>query len=161
MHVFDDLDDPGWHQLPEGDAWKRCTLRGVADDGKRLWIECYACGRFEYLPVIEWSENHGVDLDTPLLLINPRIRCRRCNRRQVKISAEPYSNHPKPDEAELRAAREREGLKCPLCGSANVSQSAPLRVPFDWLRPSDRFMPYTIKIECDCHNCGNWLTQPQ
>ena len=60
----------------------------------------------------------------------------------------------------MRALREKEGLKCPLCGSANVSGSAPLRVPFDWLRPAERFMPYTIKVECECYNCGNWWTQP-
>ena len=110
--------------------------------------------------MIAWAEKHGVDLDTPLLLINPRLRCRRCNRRQVKISAEPHSNHPRLDEATKHALREKERLKCPFCGSANVSQSAPLRVPFDWLRPNDRFMPNTIKVECDCHNCGNWWVQP-
>ena len=97
MHDTNDPCEPsGWHQLPEDDAWKRCTLRGIADDGKRIWIECYGCGRYEYLPVIEWAQKHGIDLDTPLLLINPRLRCRRCNRRQVKVTAEPYSNHPKP-----------------------------------------------------------------
>ena len=21
-------------------------------------------------------------------------------------------------------------------------------------------MPYTIKVECECYNCGNWWTQP-
>jgi len=48
--------------------------------------------------------------------------------------------------------------RVPRSHPANVSQSAPLRVPFDWLRPGDRFMPYTIKVECECHNCGNWWT---
>ena len=62
--------------------------------------------RFLLICGLVWTEKHGVDLDTPLLLFNPRLRCRRCNRRQVKITAEPYSNHPKADEAALRAARE-------------------------------------------------------
>jgi hypothetical protein len=29
MHEFDDPDEP--HRLPNGHAWKRCTLRGIAD----------------------------------------------------------------------------------------------------------------------------------
>ena len=54
MHDADDPDEPsGWHRLPKDDAWKRCTLRGIVDDGKRLWIECYGCGRFEYLPITQ------------------------------------------------------------------------------------------------------------
>ena len=34
MHDADDPDEPsGWHRLPKDDTWKRCTLRGIVDDG--------------------------------------------------------------------------------------------------------------------------------
>jgi hypothetical protein len=93
MHDADDPDGPSiWHQLPKDDAWT-CTLRGIADDGKRLWIECYGCGRFEYLPVIAWAEKHGVDLDTPLLLVNPWLRCRAHRKSLQWLKQEAQNSH--------------------------------------------------------------------
>lgn len=34
----------------------------------------------------------GLDLDTPLQLVNRRVRCTQCGQRTVKIRAEPYNN---------------------------------------------------------------------
>ena len=40
-----DIDDDVFHQLPKDDAWKLCTLRGIANDGKRLVIRKLRKGR--------------------------------------------------------------------------------------------------------------------
>jgi ribosomal protein L37E len=89
--VWDDEAIAAYHRLPKGEAWKQCTVRGIIEDGKRLWITCAGCQRNEYHPAREWCAERGVDLDMPLLLLNRQIRCSQCGLRTVKICAEPYS----------------------------------------------------------------------
>src|SRR4029079_5073358 len=54
----------------------------VADSSKRLWINCGGCERNEYVETHEWAVRHKVDFDTPILLINPRLRCSKCGERK-------------------------------------------------------------------------------
>jgi hypothetical protein len=156
----DECDNPNlWNPFPKDDAWKRCSLRGVVDAGQRLWLDCCGCNRHRYIPVLEWAEKHGVDLDTPLLLVARRVRCSRCGRRAVKVRSEPYSNLQRHDMAATRSSIDGH-VSCPICGSINVEKS-PIRRPMNGLRPEGRFMPYKIMIECECGECGNWWTQPR
>jgi hypothetical protein len=151
----DESDTPDrWNPFPKDSAWQRATLRGIVDDGKKLWLHCSACERHRYLPTLEWVQKHGVDLDTPLLLVARRIRCSRCGRRAVKVRSEPYRNLERPDMPVSRSSIDGH-VTCPICGSSDIEKS-PLRRPMNCLRPEGRFMPYRIMIECECGACGNW-----
>jgi hypothetical protein len=145
-----------WNPLPKDDAWKQCTLRGVVDAGQRLWLDCCGCNRHRYIGPLEWAEKHGVDLETPLLLISRRIRCSRCGRRAVKVKAEPYSNLRRYDLPASHASIDGH-VTCPICGSIDI-ETALLRRP---IRPEGQFMPHRIMIGCECGACGNWWTQPR
>jgi len=83
-----------WHRLHK--AFQRATLHttlcSVADSSKRLWINCGGCERNEYVETHEWAVRHKVDFDTPILLINPRLRCSKCGERKVMFRSEPYDN---------------------------------------------------------------------
>jgi len=65
----------GWHRFPKDDAWKKCTLRGLVENGERLWLYCAGCRRTRYLETVQWAETHGVNLDWPLLTLARRMRC--------------------------------------------------------------------------------------
>jgi len=77
----------GWHRFPKDDAWKKCTLRGLVENGERLWLYCAGCRRTRYLETVQWAETHGVNLDWPLLTLARRMRCSRCNRKAVSLRA--------------------------------------------------------------------------
>jgi hypothetical protein len=144
------------HWLPKDDGWKQCTLRRLVNEGLRLWLHCYGCHRHCYVDTLAWVEKNAVDLDTPILLINRRVRCTRCNRLTVKLAAEPYSNlKDEPEHLPITDAT------CPVCGAATVSEGVPIRRPIRWLQPSAGFMPHTILSECECLRCGNWWAQPR
>jgi hypothetical protein len=147
------------HGFPKDDAWKQCTVRGIVDDGNKLWLHCYGCHRHRYADAREWVEKNNVDLDMPLLLIGRRIRCTRCNRRTVTITAAPYSNLRR-DPAAPKAV---STATCPVCRSTDIEKSPPLRRPFlsSAVSEADRFLPYTIMVECECNACTNWWTQPR
>ena len=145
----------GWHRFPKDDAWKKCTLRGLVENGERLWLYCAGCRRTRYLETIQWAETHGVDLDWPLLTLARRIRCSRCNRKAVSLRAQPYRNLPERDETVP------DGIEaCPLCGSRKVEKSGPLVRPINWERLRDQFMFGFVMAECECSQCGNWWSQP-
>jgi len=107
---------------------------------------------------LEWTEKNGVNLDTPLLLVARRIRCTRCGRRTVTVTAEPYSNLPRNKDAPRAMA---ETAACPVCQSNDIEKSPPLRRRTDWADAAKRFLSYTIMVECECVTCGNWWTQPR
>jgi hypothetical protein len=88
----------GWHRFPKDDAWKKCTLRGLVENGERLWLYCAGCRRTRYLETVQWAETHGVNLDWPLLTLARRMRCSRCNRKAASLRAQPYRNQPERDE---------------------------------------------------------------
>ena len=145
----------GWHRFPKDDAWKKCPLRGLVENGERLWLYCAACRRTRYLETIQWAEMHGVDLDWPLLTLARRIRCSRCNRKAVSLRAQPHRNQPERDETVP------DGIEaCPLCGSRKIEKSGPLVRPVKWERPWDPFMFGFVMAECECSQCGNWWSQP-
>jgi hypothetical protein len=146
-------------KVPKDDRWKQCTVRSIVDEGMRLWLHCYGCHRHRYVDTLEWTEKNGVDLDTPLLLVSQRVRCTRCSQRTVTVTSEPYSNLPRNRESPR--AKPDEPVTCPGCGSNDIEKSPPLRRPTLWAGTADRFMPYTIMVECECNACGNWWTQPR
>lgn len=145
--------------FPKDDGWKRCTVRGIVEDGSKLWLYCYACHGDRYADAREWVEKNNVDVDVPLLLIGRRIRCTRCNRLTVTVTAAPYSNLSRL----AATAQALSTASCPVCRSADVAQSAPLRRSRAAFATSEAqcFLPYTIIVECECNACGNWWTQPR
>jgi hypothetical protein len=152
---MDDEGIPDGYRFPKDDAWTQCTLRGLLDEDKRLWLHCYGCHRHRYVDTRAWVEKNAVDIDTPILLISRRVRCTRCNRLTVTLAAEPYSNlKDRPEHLPTTDTR------CPVCGVDEVYESGPLRRPIDG-QPAARFLPYTILSECECLKCGNWWTQPR
>ena len=102
--------------FPKDDAWKQCGVRGIVDDGNKLWLHCYGCHRHRYADAREWVEKNDVDLDTPLLLISRRVRCTRCDRLTVTVTAAPYSNLPR----NTAAPRADSTATCPVCRSSDV-----------------------------------------
>ncbi len=152
-----DPDDSRTWRFPTDDAWKRCTLRGIIDDDKRVWLDCSGCHRHRYVETLLWVRQYRLDIDMPLLLLARRIRCTRCGRRTVAVKAEPYTNL----ERTVRPEPNGEVAVCPVCASGRVEGSPPLRRPFDPLTAAKKFMRGHIMIECECLDCGNWWTQPE
>jgi hypothetical protein len=147
----------GWHRFPKDDAWKKCTLRGLVENGERLWLYCAGCRRTRYLEIVQWAETHGVDLDWPLLTFARRIRCSRCNRKAASLRAQPYRNQPERDETVP------DGIEaCPLCGSRKIEKSGAIVRPINWERLRDQFMFGFVmaECECECSQCWNWWSQP-
>jgi len=145
----------GWHRFPKDDAWKKCTLRGLVENGERLWLYCSGCRRTRYLETVQWAETHGVDLDWPLLTFARRIRCSRCNRKAASLRAQPYRNQPERDETVP------DGIEaCPLCGSRKIEKSGAIVRPINWERLRDQFMFGFVMAECECGQYWNWWSQP-
>lgn len=68
-----------WHSLPKDDAWKQVTLGGQIRHGFRVQPMCKACQhRGEIMEIEDFCRCHGVSLDTPVLLVQMRLRCRSC-----------------------------------------------------------------------------------
>jgi hypothetical protein len=153
------MDDNGspddWHRFPKDDAWKKCTLQGLVENGERLWLYCAECRRTRCLETVEWAETHGVDLDWPLLTLARRIRCSRCNRKAVSLRAQPYRNQPERDEQFPTALK-----RAPCAGRERSRKSGPLVRPVKWERLRDQFMFGFVMAECECSQCGNWWSQP-
>lgn len=152
------MDDNGspddWHRFPKDDAWKKCTLRGLVENGERLWLYCTGCRRTRYLETVQWAETHGVDLDWPLLTLARRIRCSRCNRKAVSLRAEPYRNQAERNETVP------DGIEaCPLCGSRKIEKAGPIVRPINWERPWNGFMFGFVMVECECSQCRTWWSQ--
>ncbi|CAA2142778.1 hypothetical protein [Hyphomicrobium sp. ghe19] len=153
---MDPNDSRTW-RLPTDDAWRKCTLRGIIEDGARIWLDCSGCQRSSYVEALPWIQQYGVDIDMPLLLLARRIRCTRCGRRTVAVKSEPYRNLPRVKKPKPNG----EIAFCPACDSGRVQGSHPLRRPYNPLTAAREFMRNRIMIECECLDCGNWWTQPE
>lgn len=133
----------------------RSTLRSIISLGKRVWLDCSGCDRSRYLDTFAWIEQHGLDIDTPLLVLGRRIRCTRCGRRTVAVKAEPYSNTQGTDRSQSHI----KIAPCPVCGSSRAECSAPIRRPYDPQKAERQFMRHHVMVSCECLDCGNWWTQ--
>ena len=81
----------GWHRIPKDDAWKAVHLAYVAESGRRLWLYCNVCCRSEFHWPREFAERHQLDMLTPLLLIERRLKCTTCKVRKMTLREESYS----------------------------------------------------------------------
>lgn len=83
--------DRAYHPLPKDGAWRRVTLAHIEELGTRIHIGCCGCGREERVWPRSYAEQHGIPMDTPLKLVERRIRCSTCGARIVHAMPEPYS----------------------------------------------------------------------
>jgi hypothetical protein len=71
-------------------AWRLCTLENTAQQGKRLWLGCNACGRNVYITVEDFCKASGISPLMPHKLVGMRLRCTSGGARNGFCWAEPY-----------------------------------------------------------------------
>ncbi len=91
LYKNEDEIDRAYHPMPRDDAWKRVTLEYIAERGVRLRLGCCGCQRWAWAWPKAFADQHGLDMRTPLLTVERRIRCTTCKARIIKISPENYS----------------------------------------------------------------------
>lgn len=77
--------------LPEDGAWRGCTVQHAIDNDQTWFVHCDGCGQARRTLPAQLAAEGNISLDTPVLLINPRLKCGHCGARKASIVSVPTS----------------------------------------------------------------------
>ncbi len=66
--------DRTYHRFPKDDAWKKCTLAAVIEEGSRLWLYCTGCQHSSNLDAKDFADRHRLDVATAYSIMRSRNR---------------------------------------------------------------------------------------
>ncbi len=61
------------------------------DHDQTWYVHCGGCGRAPAVLPADLAAKQGIPLETPILLINPRLKCGHCGARKAAIVSVPTS----------------------------------------------------------------------
>lgn len=133
---------------------RRLSLRQMLAAGQCIRLFCSSCGRDRTVELALIVSPRDINGDMGLSQIERRIRCTRCNGKNVEMMTPSHSIIPTVDDRTKRISSNVQGVPCPKCGTIEVSRSPPLTRPFKALRS---FLPGQL-YDYECEACGNWWT---
>jgi hypothetical protein len=77
--------------LPANEAWRACTVQHAIDHAQVWFVHCDGCGRARRVLPAQLAAEGRIALDTPILLINRRLKCGHCGARKASIVSVPTS----------------------------------------------------------------------
>jgi hypothetical protein len=66
---------------PPDDAWRRVTLALQIKNDRKLYVGCHCGHEVHSIDAAEFAAKHKIDIETPLRLIAPMLKCSKCGRR--------------------------------------------------------------------------------
>lgn len=132
------------------------SLKDRVGDNEAVRLFCNDCGRNRNILFAAIVPAADIEADTPVRQLKHRIRCTRCNGRNVDMMTPSHSIIPVADDRTRRIASNVEGVSCPNCGTMDVSRSCALKKPNG---PHGTFLR-GLTYEYECEVCGNWWTAP-
>ena len=79
------------NNAPNSDDWRNVTLAYLDKSGTRLWVGCEGCQHSVKVTANEFSQNHKLPLNTPLLILARSLVCSKCRARKGFAWPEPYT----------------------------------------------------------------------
>lgn len=135
-------------------AGERLSLRQMIEVGQRVRLHCSSCGRDRTVALARIVSARDATADVALSQIARRIRCTRCDGKNVEMMTPSHSIIPTVDDRTKRISSNVQRVPCQKCGTTDVYRCGPLKRPY---RPHSTFLR-CLTYEYECEDCGNWWT---